>query len=141
MNPNEIIDFADVVEATPSPLIWSTLRDVAELANTILVDKPHAAYDWNRIFAAFEGQNYRIGDDGGTNAVNAVRSKIRPPAEGLDVDSAGLAHALRGLAYILQTSGYAGPYASWERVRENIVGAYSMRDIQLHADVAPIGDA
>jgi len=135
MNPDEIVDFADVVEATPSPLIWSTLRDVAELANTILVDSPHVAYDWNRIFAAFEGQNYSIEDNGGTNAVNAVRAKTRSPAKGLDVSSASLAHALRGLAYILQTSGYAGPYASWERVHGNIVGAYSMRGIQIHTAV------
>lgn len=136
MNPDEIVDFADVVEANPSPLIWSALGGVAELANTVLADKPHAGYEWNRIFTAFEGRNYRIGDDGGTNAVNAVLSKTRPPVEELDVDSASLAHALRGLAYILQTSGYAGPYASWERVHRNIVGAYSMKGIRIDAAVA-----
>ena len=129
----KIVNLAELVDENPSPLLWSTIDGVATLASAILEDTRPREYDWHRIFHAFGGQNYRTSDDGGVNAGNAIRSKLGIPAGDIDVRSADVAQALRGLAYIVEASGYDGLGASWESLQKTIQGAYAVKGIQLAA--------
>lgn len=133
MNPEEITRFAELVDANPSPLVWSSLDGVAALASAVLEDTRPREYDWHRIFHAFGGQTWRDTDDGGVNAGNAIRSKLGSPDVGADVKSADVGQALRGLAYIVEESGYDRLRDSWESLQRTIQGAYAAKGIQLAA--------
>jgi len=131
MNPEEIIRFANLIQAAPpSQLIWTTLNDVAELANTILTETTHVEYDWNIIFNAFDGE-YNLNQDDKINAINAVRVNIGQRYPEINVLSTRVSAALLGLAYIVRISNYNGLPASWERIHSNIVGAYNMNGISI----------
>lgn len=133
MNPEEIVRLAELIDANPSPLVWSALDESAMLAIVILEETRPREYDWRRIFHAFGGQNWRDTDDGGVNAGNAIRSKLGSPDVGADVRSADVAQALRGLAYIVEESGYDRLRDSWESLQRTIQGAYAGKGIQLAA--------
>lgn len=130
MTTEKIISFATLVNENPSKLIWTTLSDVAELANTIIADTIGVEYRWDEIFTAFGGKD-NLDPNDQTNALNAVRFNIGNSHEEMYVQSYRVASSLLGLSYIVDTSKYNLLDSSWLRIHSNILGAYRMNGIEL----------